>query len=945
MAGVFKILDASDIRLTPFQTHKKWNDTVCYNNHYSTVQANPISVGGLLGIVNRAYATDTSSSRVLRLDSSDNYSVLSTQAIPNLSGSKYGIDGAQAYITSYGTDGSYATVTALSSTLTIAAGGSYTSSVVTVPYDVSYNVSSSTESFIYVAGEGGISAKKLNVTTGAFSGTEQTITNLGNPSLTSSFYAINAEGKGNNNRIIAVSVTGSDTYALTLSGSFATNTLVAAGSSSIGSAAGILPQTLLYSKTQDLYFLLMQNGYLYKIQSNASSSLITADVAEIVQNQSNYISGSTSYRDTEIHVVFNSGQIGLDCVATALPATYEKVVDARQWIARKPMVKASMQSNIVSGSLGIFAGSTSSFDESVFFTVNTSTYEISDPIHMGATKGDLRISAYNLNNFVGYNSSFNNRFVQFDLNNTTFQQYKANYNPQPSHPSYNPLNTLFDQGNPTFQYYEPITTNGKFQRVVHQSIDHLYYRSFYENTKACFGSGNINTQNRFIEDQAIVLNLPQSRFGEAIQQGSVTINANYSVSQSNNNSLVIVDDLFGNLYVSGGYVSSINGTTIITGSISSSTVGEWPTLELYKYHTKGPVSFTSSFNKGNWQMQTNYTNVSFVSLTGSTVPIPSSAELLGVVPQFSGSISSSIIIQPGPVQDYKRNYNFENGDFTITMMLQASATSSHASGSVIIAKQGTEEDTAIDINGNPYTYAADNRSPYRITLQPNYKVVFERDNLLEQVRISGSISQNTLHHLTVMKTGSQMRLYIDGALISSGSDVQINKGCSNSGPVTIGNLYTQDRGFDGVIDNVKIYNKALTTADIQLSHHTLGANNTTVGNIFYNQGMMVLGSVPARYMDIEEVTVRGTHTIWEKEITCTIGAGEFNRSNNPSLQVYNPASNQFEFRPFTTGSFKPYVTTVGLYDDQGRMLAVAKMSTPLQLPNNVDTTIVVKFDT
>jgi hypothetical protein len=190
-----------------------------------------------------------------------------------------------------------------------------------------------------------------------------------------------------------------------------------------------------------------------------------------------------------------------------------------------------------------------------------------------------------------------------------------------------------------------------------------------------------------------------------------------------------------------------------------------------------------------------------------------------------------------------------------------------------------------------------------------------------------------------------MRLYIDGALISSGSDVQINKGCSNSGPVTIGNLYTQDRGFDGVIDNVKIYNKALTTADIQLSHHTLGANNTTVGNIFYNQGMMVLGSVPARYMDIEEVTVRGTHTIWEKEITCTIGAGEFNRSNNPSLQVYNPASNQFEFRPFTTGSFKPYVTTVGLYDDQGRMLAVAKMSTPLQLPNNVDTTIVVKFDT
>jgi len=69
-------------------------------------------------------------------------------------------------------------------------------------------------------------------------------------------------------------------------------------------------------------------------------------------------------------------------------------------------------------------------------------------------------------------------------------------------------------------------------------------------------------------------------------------------------------------------------------------------------------------------------------------------------------------------------------DFTITMMVQAFATSSHNSGSIIIAKQGPAEDTAVDLNGNVYTYNVDNRTPYRLSLNSSFEVVFERDNLL-----------------------------------------------------------------------------------------------------------------------------------------------------------------------------------------------------------------------
>ncbi len=74
--------------------------------------------------------------------------------------------------------------------------------------------------------------------------------------------------------------------------------------------------------------------------------------------------------------------------------------------------------------------------------------------------------------------------------------------------------------------------------------------------------------------------------------------------------------------VTSALVSAVDGTTYVSGSVSASAVGEWPTLDLYKYNTKGFVSFTSSFNKGNWQMQTNYSNVRFADHTGSLAPIP-----------------------------------------------------------------------------------------------------------------------------------------------------------------------------------------------------------------------------------------------------------------------------------------------------------------------------------
>ena len=947
MAGIFKNLDASDVRLTPFQTHKKWNGVVTYTNYYDNVLAQPEILGVLADTPQLVYATDVSSSRLLKLNPNDNdpYTILASTIVSDISGSTYGQDVAQQVILAWTNDSGFANLTPFTSSL-IALPADWTNTQVTTIASVSVYPSSSITSSAYLCGVDGAAKRPFNIING-FTGTESLITMdtplLALSNLTASLDGINAEALGSNTpRVVMIGQDASEgTYAL-----ISDELLEIYNTASININA-LSTKTLIYNNNQDIHFALFTNGNLHRIDSAANATLIATNVAEIVQDKTNYLSGSfgNQYQNQKVHVVYLNGLIGLDLIADGSSVSYDKIVDCQQYVALKPIVKASINKNQTPSLLGVFAGSTSSLTESIFFTVNPDDYSISAPRHMGATKGDLRLFGENLQYFIGHSSSYANKFLEFPADEGPFLQYKADYSPQPSHPSYNPLNTLFDQGSPTFDRSEPITRDNKFQRVVHKSINHLYYESFYDNTKAVFGSGNINNQQRELEDQAFVINLPQSKFGEAIQQQSISIEAAYSISGSNNNIVTIVDDIHGNLYAIEGLVSPVDSTINVSGSVSVATAGEWPTRDLYKYNGKGAVSFTSSFNKGNWQMQTEYSNVVFTDLTGSTAPLPSPVDLLGVVPTFDGNLSSSIHIRPSTVSEYRQSYNFENSDFAISFMVRPTNTNTHPSGSIIIAKQGVAEDYGVDENGNVFTYKADSRSPYRITMNSSYEVVFERDALVNRASVSGSLTQNNLSHVVAMRTGSEIRMYVDGVLSQTAQDVPQPRACSNKSDIYIGNDTSLIRGFTGLIDNVKIYPKAITNNDIQLLYHTIGVGNTIVGNIFYNHGMMVLGAIPTRYMDITNVTARGTHTIYEKEIACTVGAGEFNRSNNPTLQQYNPLTNQYEFRSFTTGSdFKPYVTAIGLYNERNEMVAIAKLGFPMQLPSNVDTTFIIRYD-
>ena len=63
------------------------------------------------------------------------------------------------------------------------------------------------------------------------------------------------------------------------------------------------------------------------------------------------------------------------------------------------------------------------------------------------------------------------------------------------------------------------------------------------------------------------------------------------------------------------------------------------------------------------------------------------------------------------------------------------------------------------------------------------------------------------------------------------------------------------------------------------------------------------------------------------------------------MSVLISSSNGGELYGFATASsFQPYVTTVGLYDDNQELLAVGKLAQPYPLSRTTDTTFYINID-
>ncbi len=114
--------------------------------------------------------------------------------------------------------------------------------------------------------------------------------------------------------------------------------------------------------------------------------------------------------------------------------------------------------------------------------------------------------------------------------------------------------------------------------------------------------------------------------------------------------------------------------------------------------------------------------------------------------------------------------------------------------------------------------------------------------------------------------------------------------------------------------------------------------STVVGNIFYDQGIIVRTDGT----DVESAAFSGSYTVYSTQYKCTVPAGEFNYSLNPTL--LSDSNINYNLDIVDSPDFMPYVTTIGLYNQNDELMMVAKLAQAVKLNPYTDTNFIIRLD-
>jgi hypothetical protein len=211
------------------------------------------------------------------------------------------------------------------------------------------------------------------------------------------------------------------------------------------------------------------------------------------------------------------------------------------------------------------------------------------------------------------------------------------------------------------------------------------------------------------------------------------------------------------------------------------------------------------------------------------------------------------------------------------------------------------------------------------------------------------------------------------------------------------NITYNGESYDLIVDSIDIDNGFIVAKNIPfLPEESQGIK---IGNIFYNQGLIVLTrDSELKLQNQWTLDYKSTQTIYEHEYLLIANEDEFNVSQNPSAivnvgketqryitsdgktmsVVTNPGVSYikkktilengnildygytgsignlkagFEHYDFSgsvdsTGSFlAPFITTIGLYDDNCDLVAVAKLPQPIKSEPDIPVNFIIRFDT
>ena len=216
----------------------------------------------------------------------------------------------------------------------------------------------------------------------------------------------------------------------------------------------------------------------------------------------------------------------------------------------------------------------------------------------------------------------------------------------------------------------------------------------------------------------------------------------------------------------------------------------------------------------------------------------------------------------------------------------------------------------------------------------------------------------------------------------------------------------EDKEIRLTIDSVN-YNALVDSFDVEtgvmivnnFSFLPEDASGIKIGNVFYNHGLIVVTRKPEiRLVEPWDISFKSTETIYEHEYLLIVNESDYNVSTNPTAvdsvggayeilyEISGKTKRVYTEQPVkyikklttlengdildrrfsgsigttkagfehydlsgsvdSTGSFlAPFITTIGLYDDDCDLVAVAKLPKPIKSDPEIPVNFIVRFDT
>lgn len=448
-------------------------------------------------------------------------------------------------------------------------------------------------------------------------------------------------------------------------------------------------------------------------------------------------------------------------------------------------------------------------------------------------------------------------------------------------------------------YNDAKNIDNSLQTITYYSINHLYYKHKDSPTHT-YGPTDLTRTKKHLFISASVFSIPQIKFGESIKPESFNIK---------HNSFSVASDRYGNLIN-----TDIDTSSLVTGETWYEGFNEYFDISRVLYESE---------------------NVTYVP---GVTDVDTFGYPIGYAAEFSdkGYIKTSLNGEYSRDTNYAISFYISGSDFSIP----GPATGSNK---LLFAKASGSDSQ---------------QYPFKIEISAS-NLTFSVGGGTMRASVTEPIYTTDWVNLICQKSGSNLELYIDGVLFQSASagfltneynPMSASARIDNTDPLWIGGYGANNQSLNGALDEIRIFNRALSQSEItslatrNLLDGTLLQTNH-VGNIFTKQGIAVISSPDYRYdsfiNDFISINYKSTVTIYELGVIAKLDAGDFNMSTNLTLTK----DDDITYHSFVSGSdFSPYITTIGLYNDAGELLAIGKLAQPIKKRSDVDMNFLIRID-